>query len=126
VFIGALLLFGEDSNVASKNFPRVTIRFESPELKLLVETPGTLFLTVFHGWRLSEVYEANRYRLGSERFGAYRVVMEFDASPADQDAGGAYIAGCFLARQLDRAWTYATGMTLCGFRSKLITRFAPS
>lgn len=69
VFIGALLLFGEDS----KNLPPVTIRFESPELKLLVEKPDTLFF-----------------------------------------AGSASIAGCFLARQLDRAWTYATGMTLTG------------
>ena len=93
--------------------PPATVQFESPELKLLVDAAGAPFSTEIDGWRISEAYVPDQYYLRSVRVGSYRVRMEFDVS-GDYDAGGAYIAGCFLARQLDRAWTYATGMTLTG------------
>ena len=56
------------------------IQFTSPELKLHVDTPAELFTSIVDDWRISEHYEPNRYHLGSERFGSYRVLMEFEVS----------------------------------------------
>lgn len=89
----------------------IKLEFQSPALKLRLLTALPLFATSVDCWDVTELFQPDRFRHQGERYGEYRVVLSYDV-PADEDGGSAYIAGCYLARQLDRVWTYSTGLPL--------------
>jgi hypothetical protein len=87
----------------------IKLEFQSPPLKLQLLTVLPLFATLVDGWEVAESFQADRFRHQGVWYGEYRMELRYDV-PADEDGGSAYIAGCYLARQLDRVWTYSTGL----------------
>jgi hypothetical protein len=89
----------------------IKLEFQSPPLKLRLLSASPIFATTVDGWDVTELFQPDRFRHEGTWYGEYSVVLRYDVPP-DEDGGSAYIAGCYLARQLDRVWTYSTGLPL--------------
>src|SRR5690349_12740418 len=87
----------------------VNLEFLSPSLKLQLHTAVPLCASLLDDWEIKELFEPDRFRYQGELYGEYRVTLRYEV-PNNEDSGSAYIAGCYLARQIDRVWTYSTGL----------------
>jgi hypothetical protein len=88
------------------------LRFTSPILYLRVaDKEIEAFSTTFDGWTISESYGGATQFYEGEPYWAYQVTIERE-SPPEVDLGNDYIQGCHLAQDLDRVWTYSTGLPL--------------
>lgn len=87
------------------------LSFKSPEFRLRVERTEEPFSTIVDDWTLTEhvVPQALSSRLGSP----YSVSLEYALKFRDE-AGSMFINGEYHVRALEKAWLYATGLTMSG------------
>jgi hypothetical protein len=84
----------------------------SHPLWVIVESrPPEPYAEVFRGWDLRELTEGGVQWWAGEPFGSYRVALSRQVEDA-HDAGMDFIQGCYIARDINRFYAYATGRIL--------------
>lgn len=86
------------------------LALSSPDVLIRVQRPGAPHVAEFGSWTLRETYRPDCALRDGEPCGLYGMRLECEVG--GEDPGSVYIAGQFLARDVDKMWVYVTGHPL--------------